>query len=377
MDERLLLEVRGRLGPRWNERRAAQVRASIERRLHRRRVYVGACAVAATVLVGALFGLLPKHSAPAGHPTELARALPAAPPSFALAEPRAKQEEPTATPLTADTELVVDPQGGGRGFVLRHGAARFVVAHDEKHPFRVQAGALTIEDLGTVFSVHRTSDAQFEVGVEEGKVAVSCRQDRWELQAGDRRTLTCSDPSSRPATEIRPATAPKPAGRARAVASAGSEAGWRKLAERGRYVEAYESLQTSLQNGTAASVRDEIADLLLAADTARLSGHSGDAVPYLERILTSHADDPRAEVTAFTLGRVWLEELARPENAARAFERARTRGTPLAEDALARAVEAWARAGDTQHAHELALEYERLYPRGRRARVVAKFGGLE
>jgi transmembrane sensor len=124
-------------------------------------------------------------------------------------------------------------------------------------------------------------------------------------------------------------------------------------------------------------VHDETHELLLAADTARLSGHSSEAVPYLQRILLQHGDDPRAQLVAFTLGRVLLDELGRPAEAAGSFERARARPTPLAEDALAREIEAWARAGDARRAHALALDYQRSYPRGRRIRAVAKFGGLE
>jgi hypothetical protein len=40
-------------------------------------------------------------------------------------------------------------------------------------------------------------------------------------------------------------------------------------------------------------------------------------------------------------------------------------------------VEAYSRAGDVTRARSLALDYERLYPSGRRARAVAKFGGIE
>jgi transmembrane sensor len=124
-------------------------------------------------------------------------------------------------------------------------------------------------------------------------------------------------------------------------------------------------------------VRDETADLLLAADTARLSGDPGAAVPYLERVVRNHAGDPRAGLASFTLGRVLLDELGRPSEAADAFARARKGGGPLAEDALAREVEATARAGDTVRSQELAREYQALYPNGRRAKSVSRWGGLD
>jgi transmembrane sensor len=123
------------------------------------------------------------------------------------------------------------------------------------------------------------------------------------------------------------------------------------------------------------TVRDDVADLLLAADAARLSDHPAEAVPYLNQVVRAHGSDPRASLASFTLGRVLLDELGRPVEAATAFENARK--GPLAEDALAREVEAWSRGGDTTRARNLAIEYETAYPQGRRSRAVAKFGGLE
>jgi hypothetical protein len=72
-----------------------------------------------------------------------------------------------------------------------------------------------------------------------------------------------------------------------------------------------------------------------------------------------------------------LDELGRPGEAAAAFARARAAGGPLAEDALAREVEAASRAGDTTRSRELAREYQTLYPKGRRTKAVSKFGGLD
>lgn len=430
MTEEPLFALPGRVQPQWNERRAAQVRAAIERRVRRRRAVRRAVATSSLILAGGIvFALFARQR----HGAELAFQT-RAPAQSSL--PRATPAEPTATPLTTDTELVVDPQGAGRAFVLRRGSARFVVPHDERHPFRVRVGPLVIEDLGTIFSVARLSDYQFDVGVEEGRVAVLCQGSRAELGGGQRRTFACGEPEQ-PAAAVPPSTDPagartKPAGLAvpaepgtwappyrpmparpwattlhspasreglaRPSAAREGEASveepgvepapagvpsqrtyrqtapaWRMLAERGQYREAYDSLRSESE----ASVRDETHELLLAADTARLSGHPSEAVPYLRRVLGQHGHDPRAHLAAFTLGRVLLDELGRPAEAAAAFERARVPEAPLAEDALARAVEAWARAGDTRRAHTLALEYQRRYPQGRRMRAVTKFGGLE
>ena len=44
---------------------------------------------------------------------------------------------------------------------------------------------------------------------------------------------------------------------------------------------------------------------------------------------------------------------------------------------LAREVEAWSRAGETEAARERALTYTRRYPQGHRAHAVRRFGMLE
>jgi transmembrane sensor len=148
---------------------------------------------------------------------------------------------------------------------------------------------------------------------------------------------------------------------------------WRPLAESGRFDEARAALKQAGPN----AVRDETGDLLLAADAARLGGYPSEAVPYLERVVRAHASDPRSGLASFTLGRVLLDELGRPREAAEAFSRARKAGGPLAEDALAREVEAASRAGDTTRSRELAREYLTRYPQGRRLKAVSRFGGLD
>ena len=117
---------------------------------------------------------------------------------------------------------------------------------------------------------------------------------------------------------------------------------------------------------------------MLVADVARLSGHASAAAPPLRRVLRKHAGDSRAPLAAFTLGRLLLDELGRPGEAAHAFARARRlapSGT-LAQDALAREVESWARAGNSKRAAALAKRFLKNYPKAARAEAVRRFGGL-
>jgi transmembrane sensor len=147
---------------------------------------------------------------------------------------------------------------------------------------------------------------------------------------------------------------------------------WRSLSQSGDYEGAYQLLA----QGTA--VDDNSEALMDAADAARLSGHPDASVTYLRRVLRNHRESPVAPLAAFTLGRVLLERLGQPSEAADAFATARSLAPEgsLAQDALAREVEAWSKAGHPHEAYERARLYVENYPRGRRLRAVQLYGGL-
>jgi transmembrane sensor len=58
-----------------------------------------------------------------------------------------------------------------RDVKLLEGEALFEVAHDRSRPFRVKAGEVTVEAVGTRFNVYRQPD-RITVAVVEGKVAI-------------------------------------------------------------------------------------------------------------------------------------------------------------------------------------------------------------
>jgi transmembrane sensor len=360
MNDRMWSALGDKVEPEWGPERERVVRAAIARRSHRRRVAVGATvAMVSTGLVAAGgFALMARQDGPpvAARSEAPVRAVPAAAP----AAERSASTRVTVTPLSPQTMLDPLPDRQGRGFALRAGGARFSVPHDPGRPFVVTAGDVTIEDLGTTFTVRYVAADRLGISVEEGLVRVRVGEADTEVSAGSTLEVPVS-PAPSPTAELP---------RSRSAAPARS---WRPLAERGHYEEAHKALRRA---GPSA-VRDDTADLLLAADAARLSGHPAEAVPYLQRVVRGHAGDPRAGLAAFTLGRVFLDELGRPGDAVDAFARARVSGGPLAEDALAREVEAWSRAGDGARSRELAELYRRLYPNGRRAKAVSRFGGID
>ena len=117
----------------------------------------------------------------------------------------------------------------------------------------------------------------------------------------------------------------------------------------------------------------------MAADRARLAGHADEGAELLRRLLREHADDPRAPLAAFTLGRLLLMELGRPAEAAATFAQVRRLSPhgPFAEDSLAREVEALGKAGLAADARARAEQYQRLYPNGRRMATVRAAGGTK
>lgn len=71
--------------------------------------------------------------------------------------------------LNTATTLRVASGGGGRHIELQQGEAFFEVKHDTRHPFIVEAGDHRLVDLGTEFSVRKTTE-ELKVGLVEGSV---------------------------------------------------------------------------------------------------------------------------------------------------------------------------------------------------------------
>lgn len=261
-------------------------------------------------------------------------------------------------------------------FQLDRGSARFTVTPNPERPFRVLAAGVTVTVLGTVFDV-AIEPAGVHVSVLRGRVRVNGPRTERVLSAGESGLFPAGDAAVEAPAPVSaappasPSATPDPAEVARATAVPS----WRSLAHEGSYAQAVTRLMAEGPN----AVRDTPEDLLLSADVARLGGHPERAVAPLERVISGHPFDSRAPLAAFTLGRVLLEQLGQPRPAARAFATARQldRAGALTQDALAREVEAWSRAGESDKAHERALDYLRRYPNGRRASAVRRLGGVE
>lgn len=238
-------------------------------------------------------------------------------------------------------------------FELTKGAARFDVARRPERAFRVQAGPALVEVIGTLFRVERQGERTL-VSVERGRVSVSSSGARHELSAGEHGLFPPQRPDStqelqRAHVEAAPSSSVQETGRAAPLAP------------------------DSLASGAAPSAEA----LFALADRARLEGRSLEATRTLRQLTQRFPRDARAPLAAFTLGRLLLENLRQPADAARAFELARSLAGgsgALAEDALAREVEAWRAAGDASKATARAQRYQALYPNGTHSKQVLRAG---
>jgi transmembrane sensor len=292
----------------------------------------------------------------------------------------------------AQSELEVVHNSKDRvGLSLVSGRAHFEVVHDPMRSFVVEARPYRVEVIGTVFDVERKAD-EVGVSVTRGKVRVYGPQGAEDVVAGQIKHW--------PAVQAPPAATDPKAGddaaddeadepsapeehtgraRARAAKRGGTNSGpradasWRSLSQSGQYDAAFEALRQ------AQDVDNDPAALMDAADAARLSGHAQNAVQYLAQVVSEHRKSPVAPLAAFTLGRVYLDKLGQPDKAAEAFEAARALSPngSLAQDALAREVEALSKGGNAQKAYVRAQEYLKKYPNGRRSRAVQLYGGVE
>lgn len=317
---------------------------------------LGAVSTAAVVLGLRLFGggtaLVPAapHAAPVA-------ALPHAPPSSATAAvarapvTHALRDRSRAIELDPGTELAVEEDAPERVHLrLDRGRARFEVTRRPERSFSVRARNVTVSVIGTTFGVELVAD-RVGVTVEKGAVEVDWGVGQKRLLAGESGWFPPLVMSARPEPES---------------------------TELPRGVTAEPAVPAA--HGSASPHLDASAQALLAeVDVARSQGQPARAVELLRRLLDEYPRDPRAPLAAFTLGRVLSNELGRPREAAAAFRLVRQKAPAgqFAEDALAREVEAWDRAGEPGRARSLADEYLRRYPNGRHVRRVKAVVGIE
>jgi len=277
--------------------------------------------------------------------------------------------------LGAETRLDV-LQSTEQVFVvaLRSGQARFSVVPGGPRAWRVECGPISVDVVGTIFRVERGT-VSVRIDVERGRVLVSGQgvPDRVarlsateslvvpiEATAAVAPTARTSDSEQPPPpteTHARPASGPE---------QPGPDVGRQRsgAADTSRHAAS-----------TPANAPDPVGALLQQADSARREGAPARAAALLQQIVKEHPNDSRVALAHFTLGRLYLDALGAPQRAVVDFSHALERGVPgaLAEDAQARLVQAFARAGDRHGAESAAARYRAHYPSGRHLQDVERW----
>lgn len=311
-----------------------------------------------------------------------------------------------AQALDAQSQLQLVTTQPDRVLIRLRGAASFQVQKNPRRLYRVETERVAVEVLGTRFVVKELPNHKVHVEVSEGRVRVLWNKQQRELSAGtggdfpeaDAQPVVRSDssgveatarfeasslPLPGPVAPIRSAKLPAPQSVTAKLPSIAPvkdpvlfTESWQSLAEQGKFEQAYTQ---AFVHGASRDGELDPAELLLLADVARFSGHPSDAVPPLQRLLRAFPSDPRSPLGSFTLGRIWLDDLGQPRQAAASFHHVGELDPegPLTQDALGREVEAWSRAGEQSLARSRAEEYVRRYPSGRRLRSVKRYGALD
>lgn len=325
-------------------------RQAVERR---RFPLLGGVAALLIIAVSAYFVIWPSSELPVRTPSQGEKQI---------ASFERKAPKPIAEALATGTRFTVEEAVSRRIYHVTSGQVRFETREDDVKPLEVRIGELVIEDIGTVFTVETLPKHRARINVMDGLVRVT-----WP---GAYRILATNEGGEFPPEQ---AMAAEPAAEVTSPPKArvSPDTDWRALARQGEYREVLERLEQD-----PSIVSNRVPDLMLAADVMRLGGRFRQAASYLDRVVKRHGRDSRATLAAFTLGRVYLDELGRPREAARMFKQAGSGRSPLAEEALAREVEAWSRARETGRARKAAKQYLTRYPDGDRVDAVRAFGGL-
>jgi ferric-dicitrate binding protein FerR (iron transport regulator) len=247
---------------------------------------------------------------------------------------------------------------------LIEGKASFDVMPRPERRFLVRAGAVRVMVIGTSFSVERTGES-VRVEVARGVVEAIGPSDERRLTVGQSAIFDTSE-QDRPLPAVGgPRLAPSSATNLR-----GTDARKQRITRLRPQSNHREGVVDHL--AAKKTVEDSVEVLLQNSVRARIAGRPEEAVVALRAVLENHAHDPRAAYAAFVLGRVLLDELNHPQEAAEAFARVYEihPSTPLAPDALAREIESWARAGNRSLAQRRARDYLSLFPDGPHADMI-------
>ncbi|MBN2529539.1 MAG: FecR domain-containing protein [Deltaproteobacteria bacterium] len=156
-------------------------------------------------------------------------------------------------------------------------------------------------------------------------------------------------------------------------AQPGTRVIWKEHAMKGNYQDAYKELGAQ-GVATLSKTSHSPKELFALADVARLGGHPRDAVMPLEKMIRQFPENQKSGLAAYTLARLYMEQLNNPGEAAVMFEYAISLNLPAAmvETAMAKRVQAFMKIGDVRK-REAGTAYLQKYPKGRYTKRVQEW----
>jgi transmembrane sensor len=265
--------------------------------------------------------------------------------------------------LAAHTKVrVVGNEPQSMALDLDHGRVDCDITPRPGRHFSVAAAGVVVRVKGTKFGVELApSRDRVDVDVERGLVEVTWQDgaQHRDLAAGERWSIDLRHPE---------ATAPSAAPSIQAPAAPAS-------------VEASSDAPPAASDNAKATMphapRDAAPgarELLDLGNAARRAGDAAGAARAYEELLTLHPGDGRAGLAAFELGRLRMDRLGDLPGAIQALQKAvmMAPGAGFREDAMARLVEAYARAGAVERCRSARGAYLSSYPGGVHASAVSR-----
>jgi transmembrane sensor len=290
-------------------------------------------------------------------------------PSKATAKRRIPLSDGSTITLAPGTSLEVKDNEPTRFRTSLHrGWVRYNVIPGQTRTWIVDAELCRVVVIGTQFTVNRTAHA-VHIAVHRGTVAVyppTGEKILATLTAGETYALRepRQDVSKRLAYKAPPTDKTQ-------VSSVEQESEEERRPRRARTEESGSNRNARIRASTTKLAglggSSDVNHLLKKVDDARDRGNPKKATALLEQIVREHPTDPAIGLVALTLGNIRLDTLRQPRAAALAFKQAATsKGLPssLREQAYARCVEAFHRAGDVKSTKKMSEMYTRRFPNG-------------
>ncbi|HTA90464.1 MAG TPA: FecR domain-containing protein [Polyangiaceae bacterium] len=299
----------------------------------------------------------------------------------------------------------VDAAGARLAIETGHADVKVVPGRDGR--WHLSLGPFGVDVTGTQFDINWNPEAEeLSLTMREGKVMVSgcVLGDGRPLLAGEKLIASCRDrrfevqrakptvAENAPPPVVADTDSPAEEGAAAALAARAEASGgplsrpdaprsaalelpqqaidsWQTLARAGKYKAA---LGVANNAGFDAELaRSSAEDLSLLGDVARFAGSVDASIKAYQTLRRRFPHTPLAANAAFAIGRIEFDQRGAFSEAERWFANylaEQPRGA-LAREALGRRMEALNRSGNQEAARDVALSYQKSYPRGPHIRL--------